>query len=63
VIGNTKTATSEVLKKMQLFPGQVLDEKVLRLAEKRLATLQAEVTTLKSDHGPGFEDVLVTVKE
>jgi RNA polymerase sigma factor (sigma-70 family) len=63
VIGNTMTPTSEVLKKMQLFPGQVLDDNVLRAAEKRLARLKAEVTTLKSDHGPGFEDVLVTVKE
>jgi RNA polymerase sigma factor (sigma-70 family) len=63
VIGNTETPTAEILNKMQLYPGQVFDDNLLRAAEKRLATLKAEVTTIKSDHGPGFEDVLVTVKE
>jgi outer membrane protein assembly factor BamA len=62
VVGNTKTRTTAILKKMQLFPGQPLDEKALRKAEERLAPMQAIITVLES-HDSGWQDILVTVKE
>jgi RNA polymerase sigma factor (sigma-70 family) len=63
VVGNTKTPTAVILKKMQVFPGQVLDTKALQKAEECLAALQAVIIVTESNHGSGYRDVLVTVKE
>jgi RNA polymerase sigma factor (sigma-70 family) len=72
VAGNEKTPTADVLKKIPLQPGQILDFSALRQAEEKLAAskvfivdarkgVRPTVTVVDGD-GP-FKDILVTVRE
>jgi hypothetical protein len=63
IVGNTKTATSVILKKILLCPGQILDYQVLRTAEKNLAELNATITVIENRDRTIFKDILVRVKE
>jgi RNA polymerase sigma factor (sigma-70 family) len=63
IVGNTKTATSVILKKIPLYPGQILDLQALRTAEKNLAELSPTITVLENSEGAAFKDILVRVKE
>jgi RNA polymerase sigma factor (sigma-70 family) len=62
VVGNTKTPDSEILEKMDLFPGQVLDEKALRAAEKNLEKFNASVEAIDTGDSD-YKDILVKVKK
>jgi RNA polymerase sigma factor (sigma-70 family) len=62
IVGNTKTATSVILKKIPLRPGEVLDYEALRTAERNLAAFNATITVENSDNSE-FKDVVVTVNE
>jgi uncharacterized protein (TIGR03067 family) len=62
VVGNTRTETSVILKKIPLFPGTVLDYQALRTAEKNLATLNPTITVLDGGD-PNFKDIQVKVEE
>jgi RNA polymerase sigma factor (sigma-70 family) len=61
VVGNTKL-DSVIRKAMQLVPGQILDDKALRIAEKNLAAFDATIEVIDTDN-PGFKDILVRVKK
>jgi RNA polymerase sigma factor (sigma-70 family) len=63
VVGNTKTATSVILKKIPLRPGEVLDYQALRTAEKNLAALNSTITVVEDGASADFQDILVRVKE
>ena len=63
VVGNEKTPTSVILKKVPLYPGQVLRYPDLRIAEKNLAALNATIEVIEGSEGSAFKDILVTVKE
>jgi RNA polymerase sigma factor (sigma-70 family) len=63
VVGNTKTATSELLKKIPLYPGAVLDYQALRTAKKNLAAFDAIITVIENSDRADFKDILVKVKE
>jgi hypothetical protein len=63
VVGNTKTATSIILKKIPLRPGDVLDYQAVRRAEKNLAELKATITVIDGGETAAFKDILVTVAE
>jgi RNA polymerase sigma factor (sigma-70 family) len=63
VVGNRKTPTSVILKKMNLFPGQAFDKKALIRAEECLATFKPVITVMESNHGSAYKDILVTVKD
>jgi hypothetical protein len=62
VVGNTKTPHSAICKKMQLVPGDVLDDKALRTAEKNLAAFDATIEVIDTND-PGIKDILVRVKK
>jgi hypothetical protein len=62
VVGNEKTPTSVILKKVPLAPGQVLRYPDLRVAEKNLAAFQATIELIDTNDA-GYKDILVTVKE
>lgn len=72
VTGNTRTPTSEILKHVPLFPGQILDYSSLKVAEKNLAALnlfvvdpqkgiRPTVTVIQSDGE--FKDILIQVQQ
>lgn len=63
LVGNTKTPDSIIRKTLQLAPGDVLEDKALRAAEKRLATFKAVITVIENGDGSGVKDILVRVKE
>jgi RNA polymerase sigma factor (sigma-70 family) len=63
VVGNTKTPDSTIRKALQLAPGDVFDDKSLRAAEKRLATLKAVITVIENGDESGVKDIVVRVKE
>jgi outer membrane protein assembly factor BamA len=63
VEGNTKTATSVILKQIPLSPGEVLDYQALRTAEKNLAAFSPTITVVASNDSADFKDIRVTVKE
>jgi RNA polymerase sigma factor (sigma-70 family) len=56
-----KQLTSAILKELPLSPGQVLDSKTLRKAEKKLTAFHATIEILDTD-GTDFKDILVTIK-
>jgi hypothetical protein len=62
VVGNTKTETTAILKRVPLRPGDVLDYQALRTAEKNLADLRATVTVIDGGYGD-IRDIRVTVEE
>lgn len=62
VVGNQKTPTTEILKLLPIFPGEVLVYQKLRTAEKNLAAFKATVTVIEANSGE-FRDILVTIKE
>jgi RNA polymerase sigma factor (sigma-70 family) len=55
IIGNTKR-DSVYRKAMQLVPGQVLDDKTLRTAEKNLAAVDATIEVIDTDN-PDVKDI------
>jgi RNA polymerase sigma factor (sigma-70 family) len=68
-----KKLESATCKGLQLFPGQVLDEESLRLAEKNVTaalnaaslydgTIEVTIGVIDTDD-PGFKDVVVTVRK
>jgi RNA polymerase sigma factor (sigma-70 family) len=61
IVGNTKR-DSVYRKAMQLVPGQILDDKAIRTAEKNLAALEATIAVIDTDN-PGCKDILVRVKK
>lgn len=61
VVGNVKTPTSDILKILRIYPGEILDYQALRTAEKNLAAFRATVAVIDSD--TEFKDILITVKE
>jgi len=61
VVGTTKL-DSIIRKEMQLIPGQILDDKALRTAEKNLAAFDATIEVIDTND-PGFKDILVRVKK
>ena len=61
IVGNTKR-DSVYRKAMQLVPGQILDDKALRRAEKNLAALDATIEVIDTD-SPGYKNILVRVKK
>lgn len=63
IVGNTKTATSVLLKRIPLSPGDILDYQALRAAKKNLAAFNPTITVVESSNNSNFKDVLVTVKE
>jgi RNA polymerase sigma factor (sigma-70 family) len=65
VVGNTKTPDAVIRDQIDLFPGQVLDEKLLRKAEERLGTLKVKaiISDSPSDRGSDYRDIMVTVTE
>jgi RNA polymerase sigma factor (sigma-70 family) len=63
VVGNTRTPASEVLERIPLRPGDVLDYQALRAAEKKLAGLNLTITVVEDGASADFKDVRVTVKE
>jgi RNA polymerase sigma factor (sigma-70 family) len=74
IVGHEKTPESVILPQLKLGPGDVLDESALPQAEKNLAALgvfvvdpkngvRPTVTTVKSDKGTPYRDILVTVQE
>jgi hypothetical protein len=63
VVGNEKTPTAAILKKLALSPGQVVDREALRNAERTLGTLHSAITVLDAPGESEFRDVLVTVRE
>jgi RNA polymerase sigma factor (sigma-70 family) len=60
VIGSTMD--SAIRKAMQLYPGQVLDDKALRAAEKNLAAFDATIEVVDTND-TRFKDILVRVKK
>jgi RNA polymerase sigma factor (sigma-70 family) len=62
VVGNTRTATSVILKTIRLSPGDILDTQALRAAEKNLAALNPTITVIENG-GSDFMDILVRVDE
>jgi hypothetical protein len=52
-----------ILKMVPLAPGDVLDHRALRAAEKNLAALHAAISVIESGGGSDFKDVRVTVTE
>jgi RNA polymerase sigma factor (sigma-70 family) len=64
VKGNNKIPTAAILKKIRIYPGQVLDYPALLAAEKDLSGLvTATITAIEKADGASFVDILVTVKE
>jgi RNA polymerase sigma factor (sigma-70 family) len=61
VVGNTKL-DSVIRKEMKLIPGQILDDKALRTAEKNLAAFNATIEVIDTND-PGFKDILIRVKK
>jgi hypothetical protein len=61
VVGNVRTPTTDILKILRIYPGEILDYPALRTAEKNLAAFNATVTVIESD--TEFRDILITVKE
>jgi polyhydroxyalkanoate synthesis regulator phasin/F0F1-type ATP synthase assembly protein I len=61
VAGNTKL-DPVIRKEMQLIPGQILDDKALRIAEKNLAAFDATIEVIDTND-PRFKDILVRVKK
>jgi RNA polymerase sigma factor (sigma-70 family) len=61
IVGNTKR-DSVCHKAVQLVPGQILDDKALRTAEKNLTTLDATIEVVDTD-APGVKDILIRVKK
>jgi RNA polymerase sigma factor (sigma-70 family) len=63
VVGNTKTETSVILKRIPLSPGAVLDFQALRAAEKNLAAFNPTITVIENGESADFKDIRVTVQE
>jgi uncharacterized protein (TIGR03067 family) len=63
IMGNKKTPEELIHKMLGLYPGQVIDRQALRIAEKRLADINATLTVVDNDRDAAFRDILVTVKE
>jgi hypothetical protein len=63
IVGNTRTATSVILKKIPLLPGDALDYKALKTAEKNLAAFNPTITVEESSGSGDFKDIRVTVRE
>jgi RNA polymerase sigma factor (sigma-70 family) len=62
VVGNTKTPTSEILKKLKLAPGQVIDENALRIAEQNLAAFNGTIEVIDTDDS-NYKDIVVKIKK
>lgn len=63
VVGNNKTPTTEILKKVPIFPGELLDYPALRTAERNLAAFNATVTVIEIGDNAEFKDILISIKE
>jgi hypothetical protein len=63
IVGNERTPMSFILKRIGLFPGQVLDRQTLRKAEQNLPGLRPSIVVLDPDRESQFRDVMVTVHE
>jgi outer membrane protein assembly factor BamA len=76
IVGNTKTPMDVILRRVALFPGQILTYPDLRIAERNLARLnrfvvdrdkgiRPRVIPLPNPNDPDsqFRDILVTVQE
>jgi hypothetical protein len=61
IIGCTKL-TGVIRREMQLYPGQILDDKALQIAETSLAPFDHTLHIADTD-SPGFKDIVVQVKE
>jgi uncharacterized protein (TIGR03067 family) len=63
IVGNTKTSAEAISKKLALFPGAVLDFRVVRKAEQDLAKLNAKIIVIDNSDDAPFKDILVKVEE
>jgi hypothetical protein len=76
IVGNTKTRTSAILRRVRLFPGQILTYPDLRMAERNLARLNRFVVDPDKGIGPTviplvtpndpdceYRDILITIQE
>jgi RNA polymerase sigma factor (sigma-70 family) len=62
VVGNTKTPTEVILKRMSLHPGQIIDYQGLQKVHENLAAFNAVITVLDGGDS-AFKDILVQVRE
>jgi hypothetical protein len=62
VVGNQKTSTTEILKHVPIFPGEILEYQKLRTAEKNLKAFNATISVLEPGQGE-FRDILIKIKE
>ncbi len=63
VVGNKKTPTAAIVKKLALHPGQPLDDETVQAAEKRLSAFAATITIEKELTDGPFADIVVRIKE
>jgi hypothetical protein len=68
IVGNEKTSDEELLKALELFPGQILSFPDLRLAEQRLARIKGlksnpKLTVLDREGDSVFKDIQIAVDE
>jgi hypothetical protein len=62
-VGNTKTEQAAILKRIPLRPGDPIDYRALRTAEKNLVTFKATIDLIESVDNPDYKDIRVTVVE
>lgn len=70
IVGNERIPSEAILENCPLLPGEVLDMKDVRTAEKTLDNfkwrnleMRAAVEVVDPDRIPGFKDILITVQE
>lgn len=68
IVGNKKISDEDILKRIALYPGQILSYPDLRLAEKNLSRLKGlksnpEVSVIDREDKGVFKDIRITVDE
>jgi Surface antigen variable number repeat len=62
IIVGDSTPDDVIRKALKLFPGQTLDDKALRAAEKNLETFKATIEVIETKDAK-FKDILITLKK